>query len=164
MCEPVSIMTALSVATTAAGIVTQVKAAKAQERAIAAQLAQSETEINDKATAEINERQRAARREQARIKVAAGQAGLQLGGSIDALLADSMMQAGLSEEALRDNQENQLRSVRSEANAAYSRVNKPSLLSAGLQLAGAGVSGYAAGLGIKAARSKSIADAASAVT
>lgn len=160
MCEPVSIMTGLAVASAAASVVTQVRAAKKQEAAIRDQLAQSEREINNKATAEINERQRAARREQARIKVAAGQAGLQLGGSIDLLLKDSLMQAGLAEERIEENRTTELRGVRSEANSMLSRVESPTLLGAGLQLAQAGVSGYSAGKSLQIARAGASSGAA----
>lgn len=145
MCEPVSIMIALSVATTAASIVGEVKAAKKQEAAIREQLAESITQVDDKAVGELNDRQRAARREQGRMKVAAGEAGLQLGGSIDLLLKDSLMQSGLSAERTTGNRENELKNVTAEANSALSRVETPTLLGAGLRLASAGAQGYASG-------------------
>ena len=149
MCEPVTIMTTLAVASTAASIVGQVQSAKRQEAAIRDQLAVSVDEVNDKATAEVNDRQRAARREQARIKVAAGQAGLQLGGSIEMLLKDSLMQGGLAEERLNDNREAELRNVRTEANSMLSRVERPTMLGAGLQLGTAAMNGYSAGTSLK---------------
>ncbi len=161
MCEPVTIMTTLAVASTAASIVSQVQSAKRQEAAIRDQLAVSTEEINDKSTAAVNDRQRAARREQARIKVAAGQAGLQLGGSIDMLLKDSLMQAGLDEERTNDNRASELSNVRSEANSMLSRVERPTLLGAGLQLASAGMSGYSAGTGLKINRANAARVAAS---
>lgn len=145
MCEPVTIMTTLAVASTAAGIVSQVQSAKRQEAAIREQLAFTEEEINAKASGEVNDRLREARREQARIKVAAGEAGLKLGGSIDLLLQDSLMQAGLANERTLGNRERELRAARQEANSMLSRVEKPTLLGAGLQLASAGMQGYAAG-------------------
>lgn len=149
MCEPVTIMTTLAIATTAASIVSEVQSAKAQEKAIRAQLEQTNTEINQKASAEVNDRQRAARREQARIKVAAGEAGLQLGGSIDQLLSDSLMQAGLSHERTSQNRENELLSANAEANSMLSRVERPTILGAGLRLASAGAQGYAQGTSMK---------------
>ncbi|WAC60787.1 virion core protein, T7 gp14 family [Brevundimonas sp. SL130] len=145
-------MAALAVATTAGGIVAQVRSAKKQEAAIREQLAVSQTEIDNKATAEINDRQRAARREQARIKVAAGQAGLQLGGSIDSLLQDSLMQAGLSEERTLDNRATEQRGVTAEANSMLSRVERPTIVGAALQLGSAGMNGYAQGKSLQIAR------------
>jgi hypothetical protein len=153
-------MTALAVASTAASIVTETKAAKTQERAIRTQLEQSNKEINQKATAEVNDRQRATRREQARIKVAAGEAGLQLGGSIDLLLQDSLMQGGLSNERTAQNRENELLSANAEANSMLSRVEKPTLLGAGLRLATAGMQGYSQGTSMKLDRSAAMSRAA----
>lgn len=164
MCEPVTIMTSLAVASTAASIVSQVRGAKAQEAAIRDQLQAAEQETNSKAVAEINERQRAARREQARIKVAAGQAGLQLGGSIDTLLQDSLMQAGLAEERITDNRDTELRNTRREANSMLSRVESPTLLGAGLQLASSAVSGYSAGKSLQLARAGTASKAAARAT
>lgn len=142
-------MTSLAIATTAAGIVSQVQSAKRQEAAIRDQLAVTENEINDKASGEVNDRLREARREQARIKVAAGEAGLKLGGSIDLLLQDSMMQAGLANERTLGNRERETAAARAEANSMLSRVERPTLLGAGLQLATAGMNGYAAGTSMK---------------
>lgn len=149
MCEPVTIMTTLAIASTAASIVGEVKSAKRQEAAIREQLAATEAEVNTKASAEVNDRLREARREQARVKVAAGEAGLKLGGSIDLLLMDSMMQAGLSNERTLGNRERELRAARSEANSMLSRVERPTLLGAGLRLASAGMQGYASGQSMK---------------
>lgn len=151
MCDPIS-MTVAAVATAAAGVVTQVQAAKRQEAAIRDQLAISQKEIDNKATAELNDRQRAARREQARIRVAAGQAGLQLGGSIDSLLQDSLMQAGLAGERTLDNRAAEQRNVAAEANSMLSRVERPTLLGAGLQIANAGMNGYSQGKSMQIAR------------
>lgn len=150
MCEPAT-LSLLAMATTAASIATQAVSARNQEKAIEAQTEAAEKETRGAATAELNERQRAARREQSRIKVAAGQAGLNLGGSVDTLLQDSMMQAGLAGEATRDNMHNRVASQQAEASAAYSRIDKPNVLTAGLQMANAGMSGYSQGLQIQKA-------------
>lgn len=145
-------MTALAVAGTAASVVSQVQSAKRQEAAIRDQLATTQNEINDKASAEVNDRLREARREQARIKVAAGEAGLKLGGSIDLLLQDSLMQAGLSNERTIGNQERELTAARAEANSMLSRVEKPTILGAGLQLATAGMNGWSSGKSMQISR------------
>ncbi len=160
MCEPVSIMTALAVASTAASIVTETKAAKVQEKAIRSQLEQTNLEINQKASAEVNDRQRATRREQARIKVAAGEAGLQLGGSIDLLLQDSLMQGGLSNARTMQNRENELLNANAEANSMLSKTESPTILGAGLRLATAGAQGYAQGSSMALKRTTTKAAAA----
>lgn len=150
MCDPITAtVVALSVVSTASSIVAETRAAKRQEAAIREQLAVSEQEINDKASGEINERLREARREQARIKVAAGEAGLQLGGSIDLLLQDSMMQAGLANARTLNNSSRELANVRAEANSMMSRVEKPTVLGAGLRIATAGLQGYSSGTSLK---------------
>ncbi|PXA96802.1 hypothetical protein DMC18_00635 [Caulobacter sp. D5] len=166
MCDPVTIaMTVVSVATTAASVISEVKAAKAQNAAIADQLANSEAEIKSAESAELNERARAARREQARIKVAAGESGVQLGsGSIEALLLDSVTQQQLAGERTQMNAETQQRAAVAEANSMYSRVQSPTLLGAGLRLASAGLQGYSAGTSLEIARKGASKKAASAAT
>lgn len=148
MCDPVT-MTIVAVASTAAGIVGQVQSAKAQQRAIDAQFEQSQKEFAAKASAETNDRLREARREQSRIKVAAGEAGLQLGGSIDLLLKDSMLQSSMAAGRIQDNQGREVLNAKAEADSMSSRVERPTLLSAGLQIANSGVSGYERGQSIK---------------
>ncbi|QOC54136.1 virion core protein, T7 gp14 family [Caulobacter vibrioides] len=152
MCDPVT-MAVAAVVSTATSLITEVQSAKAQKRAIADQLTNQEAEINAATTAEMNDRARAARREQARIKVAAGESGVQLGsGSMEALLLDSVTQQQLADERGSMNNDTQLRAARSEANSMYSRVSQPSLLGAGLRLGTAGVQGYASGANLQIAR------------
>lgn len=148
MCDPIT-MTVLAVASTAAGIVGEVKAAKRNTAAVHEQLAEVKNQIDQKTGAEINERQRAARREQGRTKVAAGEAGLQLGGSIDLLLKDSAMQAGLSEERSLDNRNNDVIAANREATSALSKIESPTILGAGLRIATAGMQGYSSGTSMK---------------
>ena len=142
MCDPVTLAT-IAVVTTATQVITEVQAAKNQKAAITAQLAESEQQIETKQTAELNDRARAARREQAKIKVAAGEAGLSLTGSVESLLADTVMQQQLSTERTNLNAETEKRSVRAEANSMYSRIQQPSLIGAGLRIAMAGGTAYA---------------------
>lgn len=73
-------MTTIAVVGAATETIGQMQSAKAQQKAIDAQLATTQQEIRVAQTAELNERQRVARKEQARIKVAAGEAGLKIGG------------------------------------------------------------------------------------
>lgn len=145
MCEPTTIMAALAVVSTAAQVVTEIKSANHQNKAIAEQLTRSEQEITDKQTAELNDRAREARREQAKIKVAAGEAGLSLTGSVESLLTDTIMQQGLSAERTNMNAQSETEAARAEANSMWSRVQKPTLFGAGLRIASSGLNGYAAG-------------------
>ena len=153
MCEPFT-MAALAITTTAATIYTQNKAASAAEAAIREQLSVAEREITNQEVAEVNDRLRQARKEQARIKVAAGEAGLQLGGSIELLLKDSLMQAQLARERIGMNATAQRHNVRAEANSMLSRIQKDTALGAGLKLASAGVSGWSQGQSLQIARDR----------
>ncbi|MFN3573628.1 MAG: hypothetical protein ACK4TR_08885 [Phenylobacterium sp.] len=145
-------MATLAVAGTAANLYADAKSAKAQEAAIREQLAALEAESRETETAEVNDRLRAMRKEQARVRVAAGEAGLQLGGSIELILKDSLMQAGLSNERSRANANRERVSGRAEANSMLSRVSSPTALGAGLQLTTAGVSGWSSGRRIQISR------------
>jgi hypothetical protein len=152
MCDPIS-MTVLAVTTAAAGVVAQVQSAKYQQQAIDAQLAEMNQQIDTRETAELNERLRIQRKEQARIKVAAGEAGLQIGSpGIESLLMDSLMQTQLSAERTSLNTDMDRNKAAAEANAASSRVQGPTPLGAGLQIASAGLNGYAQGRSLKIAR------------
>lgn len=151
MCDPIS-MAVVAVVSTGAKIVGEIQSAKAQNKAIAAQQVQQQAEIGAAQVAEINDRTRQARKEQGRIKVAAGEAGLQLGGSVEGLLQDSLMQNSLANERTNQNTQSQRNASVAEANAAYSRVQAPSILGAGLRIATAGVSGFATGTKMQAAK------------
>lgn len=89
-------MTTLAVVSTATQVIGEIQSAKTQTRAIDQQLATQQQQIASQQVAELNDRQRQARREQARIKVAAGQAGLNISGSVTDLLNDSVMQNALA--------------------------------------------------------------------
>lgn len=152
MCDPLS-ATILAVASSAATIYSANKAASAQEAAIREQLALLEEESVKTETADVNEHLRAMRKEQARIRVAAGEAGLQLGsGSIETLLKDSMMQTSLAASNTRLNAERDRRAARAEANSSLSSIQKDTLLGAGLKIASAGVSGYSQGRALQITR------------
>lgn len=141
MCLPmaVAIPVALAVATTAVGVVGQIQSANSANATIKAQHAAKSKEIDQAATAEINDRLREARREMGRIMVAAGESGLSLeSGSVKALQTDAAMQATLSNERSLANRESRQEAARTEANALM--VSKPTMLGAGLQIALAGAS------------------------
>jgi hypothetical protein len=141
MCLPAAILipVALAAATTAASVVGQIQSANAANAQVKAQLAVKNKQIDQAATAEINERLRKMRVEESRIQVAAGESGLSLeSGAVKALQADAEMQAGLSNETSLANRESRKEAARQEANA--NMTSKPTLLGAGLQIALAGAS------------------------
>lgn len=147
MCDPVSASIALAVVSTV-GTVGQVvaasKTAKAQEKSIRLQHERVAEENRDAASAEMFDQMRAARREQAKIRTAAGEAGLGLnGGSIEGLLFDSAMQMELQGSRTMANLESRNASNDADAESMLSQIQKPTLLGAGLQVAGAAASGFA---------------------
>lgn len=161
MCEPVTaaiVVGSLAVASAGASVAGQIQSAKAQQALIERQDALAADEIKDQATADINERSRAARRERARIRVAAGEAGLNLqSGSIEALLMDSLFQQSFDNTGTVKNAENaqRARHLRTESLLA-NQASRPTILAAGLQVATSGLEGasqgYRLGLGIQEAR------------
>lgn len=152
MCEAVSLAVAagvMGVAQTAYSVTSQAKQAKAQNAAINAQLDVTNEEARRRATSEIFQDMRAARREQGRIRAAAGEAGLALTGSVDALLFDSAMQADMNHSRSIANLESRTSANAAEAEAAYSHVGNVNGLTAGLQLGASALTGWS---GIEAAK------------
>jgi hypothetical protein len=147
-------MATIGAATAAAGVYTANVSARAQESAIREQLEALEAESVKTESAETNDRLRAMRKEAARTKVAAGEAGLQLGGSVEMLLKDGLMQASLSGERTHLNAERERKSGRSEANSMLSRVERDTALGAGLKIGSAAMGGWNTGKSIKIARNE----------
>lgn len=132
-----------SVVSTGAGIVAQASAAKKQAKAINAQNALVNEENRKAASGEMFDQARAARREQAKIRTAAGEAGLSLSsGSIEALLLDSATQMELSGSRTLANMESRESANNAEATSMMSQIQKPTLLGAGLQLGSAAASAW----------------------
>ena len=142
-------MTTIAVVGAATDTISQIQSAKSQTKAIDQQLAVQQHEIETSRVGELNERQRTARKEQARIKVAAGQAGLNIGGSVTSLLNDSLFQNMLATERTNLNADNAQAATAAEANSMYSRIQEPTILGAGLRIATAGAQGYYGGKSIK---------------
>lgn len=126
MCEPTT-LAILGAASAAASVVTQVQSAQAQNKAISNQLQDSYNQNAMQAAAEENDRLRAARKEQSRIKVAAGESGLQLSGSIEQMLMDSQMQTAIANQRTLTNTELADKSAASQATSMYSQVQEPTL-------------------------------------
>lgn len=145
MCDPVTaVVVAASVVSTGATIYNQVQSANRQERAIRNQQEVVAQETRDQATGELFDQMRAARREQARIRTAAGEAGLSLSsGSIEGLLNDSEMQGELANDRTVANMESRQRANTAEARSMLSQISKPTALGAGLQLGTAAAGAWA---------------------
>lgn len=130
--------------TTAASTAAQIKSAKAQTKALNEQAKVVREENRQVATAETFDSMRAARREQARIRTAAGEAGLSLAsGSVESLLRDSAMQGELNRDRILANLESRNTAAQAETSSALSRIQKPTALGAGLNIAAAGADGWA---------------------
>lgn len=155
MCDPVTaaiVVGVTSVVGTTASVVGQIQSAKAQNRAIEQQAEAVAEENRLSASADMFERDRAARREQARIRTAAGEAGLGLNsGAIENLLLDSAMQNELANQRTLANRESRDKANEAEANSMYSRVQAPNALGAGLQI---GASAVGAWTGVRDAQMK----------
>lgn len=124
------------------------QSAKSQMKAIATQQERMAEENRVATSTEMFDRDRQARREQARILTAAGEAGLSLNsGAVENMLLDSAMQQNLSNQRSLANMESRIAASDAEANSMRSKVASPTLLGAGLQIAGS-VASNTKGLGI----------------
>jgi len=108
---------------------------------------QQALEISQDANNQESERSIQAKIEQAKIRTIAGEAGI-AGASVDAQLKDSKFQASRDIASIETNKANALKQNRNELQGTYSRAQsqaneaeskRPSLLGAGLQIAGAGL-------------------------
>lgn len=154
MCLPAVAAAALiGAVTTGVGVVVQNQQAKAYNRALNEQNTVRKKEIDKAAAAEINARLREMRREQSRIMVAAGEAGLSLqSGSVEALLMDSVMQAELANDTSLANRES--RKLASDIETQSRMQAKTTLLGAGLRI---GLSAGGAALGSAARANAAVA-------
>lgn len=138
------------VGSTGAKIVTDIKSANAQTSALREQMAITKKEAGDEASAELFDRMREGRREAGKVRAQAGESGLSLtSGSVEALLLDSAMQTELSSDRTLSNLESRHRANIAEAGSLASRIQKPTVLGAGLQLGAAAASAYS---GVSAAK------------
>jgi len=141
MCGPLA-LAALTFASTAASVATQISSANHQISAIKSMYGEQQKQIGLQEGAEISDSLRQARRDQSKIAVASSQAGLNLSGSVDTLLQDAGMQAALRNERTDLNADISRQQARDSALNNLSRVNKPTALSAGLQIASATANTY----------------------
>lgn len=142
------VMAGVSVAASGVGIYAQGQAAQAQSDQIQSQADNEREEIGEAAEEELGQRIRASRERRARSRVAAGESGAlgaSFAASINQSLSDSNMDAALINKQVGFAK----RGVTDRANSALSQIRSPSALEAGLQIAGAGLSGYQTGLGLE---------------
>lgn len=147
-------MSAVTIASQAATAISAAKAAKRQTKAIRQQMQVAAEETKREASADLFDQMRATRREQGRIRTAAGEAGLSLtSGSVEAMLMDSAMQGELRGDRTIANMEARHRANTAEGESMLSQVQKPTLLGAGLQIAGSALQGYSTAKAAKIKRS-----------
>jgi hypothetical protein len=155
MCEPITasiVAGALTVASTAANVFAQAKSAKEQAHAINNQLKVNTEESREQATDELFDQMRATRREQSRIRSAAGEAGLSTdSGNVEDMLMDSAVQGQLKNDRSIANLESREASLQANAESQMSKVQSPTVLGAGLQIASSAVSAWS---GVRSAQLK----------
>lgn len=147
MCAPVAAMTALAVASSAASVYSQTQSANAQVDAANKQAQQAANQQAYATEAEMGERVKQARAEQAKMTVAAGEAGV--GGlSFEAAITDSLLQQNLDLGAIQKQGQFNNAAIKTnlESATAGTRINK---VAAGLQVATAGANGYITGKNIE---------------
>lgn len=153
MCDPVTAAIAVGVTTVASSVgqvVAQSKSAKAQTKAIRSQQALMKEETRREASAQLFDQMRAARREQGKVRVSAGEAGLGLNsGSVEGLLYDTAMQMEQQGGRTLANMESRHASNTAEAASALSRIQKPTALGAGLQIGSSMASAFSGVQGAK---------------
>jgi len=156
MCDPVTILTGLSIASAAVGVYSQQQTAEAQAKAIGVQQENERIEVAAAAEEELGVRVKEAREKRARARVAAGESGA-LGASFAASINQSISDQDNTAALVQKNLGFASRGIDDRANTSLAGIRNPSALEAGLTIATAGVSGYNAGTSL-AARRKAAAE------
>lgn len=143
MCEPVTVAT-LMVASQAAQEVGKRQIAARQFGANAAQRSAQNEEIANAASTKAGERVKQSRAEQARLLVAAGEAGVG-GNSVSAVIGDAGAQADFDVANIGQDAYFQDRASEARFLSANASVDNPTAFSTGLNLVTAGIGGYATG-------------------
>lgn len=141
MCEPTT-LTALAVASAAAGQFAQFQGAQSQVGAINEQLAQNAQQTQAETEVAIGQRAEEARREAARFRVAAGESGV-AGASVAAGEQSIAFQRNRDTALLEKQRQLGLQSAETQARARASAIQAPNVLTAGLQIASAGAGTFA---------------------
>lgn len=141
MCDPVTAMAVLSVATAATTAYGQYQSANAQNRAAERTAQQQQDEYVAQRDQEVGQRVAQSRRDRATLQVAGGEAGIG-GNSFEALLRDSFGKESQDIAVVRKQGGFTHRAITNQMKASTATFSP---LAAGLQIASAGASGYAAG-------------------
>jgi hypothetical protein len=141
MCNP-AILAVMTIAASAAQGISQNKQAKATANAIEHQDEVASDEIADQSSLEQNEQVREAHRQQARIRVASGESGLQ-GQSLDLALGNALFQQNFDSAITAKNESNRQRARKATTDTNLSRLQIQSAAMIGFQSAAAGTSTYA---------------------
>lgn len=143
-------MAVVSVASAAIGTYTQMETAKVQTKLAQQQSDAQQEELQSAADQQAGERVKQSRIERARMLVAAGESGLQ-GQSFEVSLMDNA--ARLNEDMANIAKQTGFSSRAIDANtqSTLAGISRPNALTAGLQMAQAGASGWETGAKIKTA-------------
>ena len=140
MCDPVT-ATVLAIGSAALGANSQRSTARRQLRSNATQREQQQKQLQAQASVKAGERVTQAQAEQARLRVAGGEAGIS-GLSFEAQLMDSVFQTDQDLALIGKNLAFADQASETRFQSANNSVNNPSALQTGLAIAGAGVGAY----------------------
>ncbi|GAA0687713.1 hypothetical protein ISN75_14150 [Dyella marensis] len=118
MCGPVAIPLALAVVSAGVGLYQ----ANQNKHAVEAQLKQQQKQVDQNASAQMEDRIKAAREARASARAAAAESGVG-GNSADAVLSDIQFQASRDVSRIEKNRENGIDAAGEQANARYSEIN-----------------------------------------
>jgi len=141
VCEVSTVMTALAIAGAGASTYSQIQAANTQAAALNAQRKAQAEELHAREQQQMGERVKQARKERARMLVAAGEAGVR-GPSFEAQLMNSFSQQNQDLATIRKQGFFNNRASEASIGSAFASIRKPNVLSAGLQIADAGYTAY----------------------
>lgn len=150
MCEPTTIMLAVSAISAAASAYSQKRAGEAQAEITQQQYEERSEQMSDAANAEMSLKARQARKERERMRVLTGEAGVS-GNSFEAMLGDSLQQQDMGFANMRTNARNQQQALHTQTRSKMAGIQIPTALGAGLQIGMAGAQGYLQGSQIEAA-------------
>lgn len=152
MCEPTTIaLVGLSVASSVTSLVGQQSQANAQADALGKQRKAQAEEQAAQAEENLGQRVREGRRARARMRVAAGEAGIS-GNSFEAQISNSLFQQDQDSALIAKNLAFADRASQARTESAFASLDTSTPLSAGLQIANAGASGYLQGAAVADAR------------
>lgn len=146
MCEPTTIMLAVSAVTTGVSMYAQRQSAEAQQKALDKQNQVQADEISRQHGQQMTERAREARREVATARVLAGESGVNLGsGSFMAQLQQSAMNQYTDMGLVLQNEKSKQAARGAQMDSLFSQIVKPSWGEIAIGTAASGAMGYLQG-------------------